>query len=204
MIIIGEMNVTLKKGSGEFYCPLCSTQRPYAHRRVKRFITLYFVPVLPIATVSEHLRCDKCRQQFPLAALRKRAEDYQHEQRLEFANDVRRVMVLTMIADGQVSPQELEVIRGTYRQLCGGELSEEELMHDIQQAKRARVDATQYARAIAARRNEQEKEWILRGAFLVASASGPLSPERLDQLKGLPAALQVSEDRFREIIAQSA
>jgi tellurite resistance protein len=64
------------------------------------------------------------------------------------------------------------------------------------------VNATQYARAIALRRNPEEREGILRGAFLVASATGTMSPERLDQVKELPAALNVSEERFREIIAQ--
>lgn len=204
MIIIGEMNLTLKKGVGQFFCPFCLEQRGYIQRRIKRFLTLYFVPVVPLATVSEHVRCDQCRQTFPLDALGKTKEFYARQRRLEFAGDVRRVMVLLMLADGQVEEVELAAIRRVYAQLSGEDISYEQLSHDVVQAQRARVDATQYARAVSLRRTEEEKEWILRGAFLVASASGPLSPQRLDQLKSLPAALNISEERFREVIAQTA
>jgi tellurite resistance protein len=204
MIIIGEMNLTLRKATGQFFCPLCNETRSFVHRRVKRFITLYFVPVLPIATVSEHIRCEHCKQVLPLESLNKSPADYQRERQLEFANDVRRVMVLTMLADGQVQPAEIAAVQNVYRRLCGDELSEQELRYDIEQAGRSKVNAAQYARAVSVRRNEEEKEWILRGAFLVASANGPLSPARLDVLKGLPAALNVSEERFRQVISESA
>jgi tellurite resistance protein len=81
-------------------------------------------------------------------------------------------------------------------------MTADELAKDVEQARRARVDAMQYARAITVRRNQEEREGILRAAFLVASATGTMSAERLDQVKGLPAALGISEERFREIIAQ--
>jgi len=202
MLIIGEMNLTLKKGTGHFYCPHCSDQRPYVHRRVKRFLTLYFIPVLPIATVGEHVRCEKCRLQYQTSAIGKTKEMYEQLQRVEFANDVRRVMVLTMLADGQVHEAELDVIVNVYRQLCGEVMTREQLSNDVEQARRSRSDAIQYAQAIRSRRNLDEREGILRGAFLVASATGTMSPQRLDQIKGLPAALYISEERFREIIAQ--
>jgi len=202
MIVIGHMNLTLKKGAGEFYCPTCLDQRPYTHRRTKRFITVYFIPVLPIATVGEHLRCEKCRQQFPVQALGKTKEQYEQTRRLEFANDVRRVMVVTMLADGLVQEVELAAISNTFRQLAGQEMTREQLANDVEQARRAKVDAKQFAKAVAQRRTASEREAILRGAFLVASAGGQLSPQRMEQIKSLPAALGVSEDRFREIVAQ--
>jgi hypothetical protein len=44
MILIGEMNITYTKGIGEFYCPTCEKEHPCQHKRVRRFLTIYFIP----------------------------------------------------------------------------------------------------------------------------------------------------------------
>jgi tellurite resistance protein len=204
MILIGEMNITYTKGIGEFYCPQCQSEHPCQHKRVRRFLTIYFVPLVPLDLVSEHLRCLGCRQNHPLHAMELRADDYEREQQREFATDVKRVMVLTMIADGVIEESEIETIQQFYRQLTDDELSREQILKEAEQAQRAGTTAAIYAQVIAGRRTEEEKTWIIRGAFGVATADGDLSDERLRQLKQLPVALGMSESRFREIIEESA
>jgi hypothetical protein len=204
VIIVGEMNLTLKKGSGEFYCPMCSGERPYVRKRIKRFLTVYFIPLIPLSTVSEHVQCQKCRQTFPLTATSLRPEDYQRAAAQQFADDVRRVMVLTMLADHEVQEEEISVIQRVYQQLTGRELTRAELDHDMLQARRSGVSAVTYARAIASRRSAEEKEWLIRGAFHVAAATGELSDRRMEQLKDLPTVLGVEPERFRQIVAESS
>jgi tellurite resistance protein len=203
LIIVGEMNLTFKKRSGEFYCPSCEQPRVYVQKRVKRFLTLYFIPLIPLDTVNEFVECQNCRGSFTADSLDMRPEDYQRAARRMMADDVRRVMVLTMLADDVAEPAEIDVIRSTYRQLAERELTDAELKRDLVQARQAKVTAATYAAAIASRRSPAEKDLILRSAFLVASATGDLSDERKEQLKQLPIALGVSEEHFRQIIAQT-
>lgn len=204
MIIIGEMNLTLKGKAGEFFCPRCAGQQAYAHKRVRRFLTLYFIPVIPLDTVSEHVQCQKCRQTFPVSALQQHEEDYRRVAVAQFADDVRRVMVLTMLADDRANPEELGVLARVYFQLAQRELTETEIQADIRQARAAKVEAATYAKAIASRRSAEEKDWILRGAFLIAAAQGDLPPARGEQLRKLLTALGVTEDRFRQIVEDAS
>lgn len=204
MILIGEMNITYTKATGEFYCPKCQKENPCQHKRVRRFLTLYFIPMVPLDLVSEHVRCLGCRENQPLASMALRAEDYAREKQRQFAADVKRVMVLTMLADGVIEDQEIEIIQRYYRQLGEEELSREQILHEAAQAERAQTAASIYASVIASRRTDEEKAWIIRGAFAVATADGELSDQRLAQLKQLPDVLGISEARFREIIEDAA
>jgi len=204
MILIGEMNLTYTKGVGEFYCPTCQKENPCQHKRVRRFLTIYFIPMIPLDLVSEHVRCLTCRENHPIAAMGLRAGDYERESQRQFAADVKRVMVLTMIADGVIEESEIETIQQFFRRLGEEELSREQILHEAAQAERAKTGASIYAQVISNRRTEEEKVWIVRGAFAVATADGNLSDERLAQLKQLPSALGISEARFREIIEEAA
>ncbi len=200
MIIIGEMNLTLKRAAGQFYCPHCTQPQSYVHKRVKRFLTIYFIPLIPLDTVSEHVECQKCRKTFALASLQLQEADYERMKVAQFADDVRRVMVLTMLADDRADEAEIGILRQVYRRLAHSDLSETDIQRDLQQARKARVDAATYCRAGAPRRPEEEKDGIVRGAFLISTANGELSPERLAQLKLIPTALGVPEERFRRIV----
>lgn len=204
MIIIGEMDLTFSAGSGTFYCPTCRASQAYAGKKVRRFITLYFIPVIPIQTVSEHIQCQACRGTFPPQVVQFTEQHYEEMARREFADDVRRVMVLTLLAGDRIDPQEIGVLRNVYWQLGRRELTDQEIERDIYLARKAQVSPASYARAIAQRRSVEEREWIVRGAFLVASATGELTPERLEQLKLLPVALHIPEERFRQIIEDAA
>ncbi|GIW91970.1 MAG: hypothetical protein KatS3mg110_4602 [Pirellulaceae bacterium] len=204
MIIIGEMDLTFTSGSGTFFCPTCRTSRAFVQKKVRRFLTLYFIPVIPLHVVSEQVICQGCRGKFPVEAVNFTEEMYRELARREFAEDVRRVMVLTMLADDQASPQEIGTLRSVYRQLAGRELSDEEIERDIFMARKTKVSAASYARTVANRRSMDEREWLVRAAFLVASAEGALTEERLQQLKLLPVALGIPEDRFRQIIEEAS
>ncbi len=204
MLIIGEIDLTFTSGTGTFFCPRCRSQRAYSQKKFRRFLTLYFIPLIPLHVVREQIVCQVCRGKYPLEASTLTEEMYREIQRREFAEDVRHVMVLTMLADDRVSPQELDVVRSIYRQLAGRDLSDAELQLEIDMGRTTRVSAATYARTVAHRRTAEEREWMVRAAFLVASAEGELSAERLVQLKLLPIALQISEERFRQIIEEAS
>jgi len=60
MIIWGWRTLTSTVFRGTFFCPDCAQQRPYSRRRMRRFFTLYFIPLFPTKTLGEYIECDAC------------------------------------------------------------------------------------------------------------------------------------------------
>ena len=61
LIIFGRRSVTGSMGTGSFDCPRCGPNMPYDHKRVRRFFTLYFIPLIPLGTVAEYIECGVCK-----------------------------------------------------------------------------------------------------------------------------------------------
>src|SRR5271157_4656853 len=64
MIIWGFRGKEIELSHGEFYCPACDDKRLYAHKRLAKYFTLYFIPLFQTENLSEYVECKTCRQQF--------------------------------------------------------------------------------------------------------------------------------------------
>ena len=64
MIIWGSMGRETPVSTGRFHCPQCNGQESYDHVRIQRFFTLYFIPLFPMATLGEFVRCVGCKMAF--------------------------------------------------------------------------------------------------------------------------------------------
>lgn len=64
MIIYGKKSREIDVASGQFHCPKCDDQRPYIHKQVARYFTLFFIPLFKIATLGEYVECQICRRAF--------------------------------------------------------------------------------------------------------------------------------------------
>ncbi|MEJ7731007.1 MAG: zinc-ribbon domain-containing protein, partial [Polyangiaceae bacterium] len=69
LIIWGTRTREKVFASGEFQCPTCQRQTPYTHKKLRRYFALYFIPIFPVATVSEWIDCAVCSGKFDLTAL---------------------------------------------------------------------------------------------------------------------------------------
>jgi hypothetical protein len=57
-------------GQGMFHCPRCGGDRQYRRRSGRRFLTLFFIPVIPLTRAGEHVQCTTCRARYHVGALR--------------------------------------------------------------------------------------------------------------------------------------
>lgn len=64
MIIYGTRGRESTIEQGAFNCPRCGMNRTYQHIQVKRWFTLYFIPIFPIGTVGDYVQCDSCSGTF--------------------------------------------------------------------------------------------------------------------------------------------
>lgn len=60
MIIYGYKHREIQLGTGHFHCSRCEVQRPYRHKKIVRYFTLFFIPLFPLGTISEYVECQVC------------------------------------------------------------------------------------------------------------------------------------------------
>ena len=70
MLIIFGIRVFYRTiAQGTFHCRRCGGDRPYRHRVGRRWFTLFFIPVIPLNKVGEHVQCATCRTRYATDAL---------------------------------------------------------------------------------------------------------------------------------------
>ena len=65
MLIIFGLRVFYRTiAQGIFYCRRCGGDRQYRKRSGRRWFTLFFLPVIPLNSVGEHVQCSTCRTRY--------------------------------------------------------------------------------------------------------------------------------------------
>ncbi len=77
MIIWGSTGKEKKIDTCEFFCPNCQEEAECSTIRVSRYFTLYFIPLFPMETLGEYIRCNDCRSEYSTAVLDLTREEYE-------------------------------------------------------------------------------------------------------------------------------
>ena len=64
LIILGLRVFYRTMAQGSFYCRRCGGDREYRHRAGRRWFTVFFLPVIPLNQVGEHVQCTTCRTRY--------------------------------------------------------------------------------------------------------------------------------------------
>jgi hypothetical protein len=71
LLIIWGIRVFFKTtGQGVFHCQRCGGDREYRRRSGRRFFTLFYIPVIPLNKVGEHVQCRTCRTRYHVDVLK--------------------------------------------------------------------------------------------------------------------------------------
>lgn len=205
MIIFGSRGITLNHSAGEFACPGCGGQpRDYARKTVRRFFTLYFIPLIPLDKVGEFVECRTCGHTFDVAVLDFDPEAQQEQLQSEFATNLRRTMILAAVLHGDASEPQVETIRDLCGKLgSGSEVpSRGELNREINLARKASSGVGNYVARFGDPLNEHGKEMVLKAVLAVVSAGVEIEEKEMRMLGEVAAALKMSPAHFRGILAE--
>jgi hypothetical protein len=64
LIIFGFRVFYRTIAQGTFHCRRCGGDRQYRHRSGRRYFTLFFLPVIPLNKVGDHVQCTTCRTRY--------------------------------------------------------------------------------------------------------------------------------------------
>jgi hypothetical protein len=69
LIIFGFRVFFHTTGEGVFHCQRCGGDRHYRLRSGRKFFTLFFIPVIPLTKVGEHVQCATCGTRYRVDVL---------------------------------------------------------------------------------------------------------------------------------------
>ncbi len=203
MIIFGTRGITTTPDRGEFLCPECGGQREYAHRRVRRFFTLYFIPVIPLDKVGEYIECAGCQGTFKEQVLdHQSGPDAAINVEAEFQQVIKRVMALMTLADGEVDAAEIETMASIFGQLTNRQVAPQVLEDEVTRARTEGRTVADYLRGVSPMLNDHGKEMILRAAYMVAASDGVFHEDEMSLLEESAKALQMTPAHLQGILAE--
>lgn len=201
LIIFGTRGVTYTKGQGTFFCPACG-ESEYRIRRVRRFFTLYFIPLIPLDLLGEYVECGSCRDSYKLAVLELAPGPSAAEFEAEFQVVTRRLMALMALADGVVTADEIETVREIYNDLAKKDWSSAEIAEEIEAARGDGRSVEDYTRSVIGSLNDRGKELALSAALMVAAADGEFHDQERELVGKIGEALEMTPAHVKGVISE--
>jgi hypothetical protein len=195
LIIWGLRVVYRTLGKGVFFCRRCGGDRTYRHRAGRRFITLFFIPLIPLTRTGQHVQCLSCKTRYVTEVLK-----------LPTTVDMQaavgagmRALVATMLNAGDpenpmARRRAVEAVRGTGER----EYDEEALTADLGQPAAA---ARSKISALGAQLQVEAREWYLAEAIRIALADGPLTGAERAAAEHLASVLGMTQAHAIGVIA---
>jgi tellurite resistance protein TerB len=190
VIIVGVRGRGATLGGGQFYCPRCQRDRPYTRTGIRRWFTLFFVPMFPISSISgARVCCDTCKGAFSDEVLALPSAEAFREL---LARAFQRCAVAILRAGDASSQLARSSARAAIDDIrAGSTLDDGELDQQLAEADPSQLAA--YASPVANRLSPSEAERFFGDCAKVALADGPLTPGERDALRLLGASLNLSE-----------
>lgn len=203
MILIGTMNLTGTRERGNFYCPGCALTQTYRLRARRPWLTLYFIPTIPIGNVELFVQCDQCRATWDPSVLEMDQRAHEALKEEQFRDEAIRAALLVVLADGFISEAEIEAVQRIASHLLEREVDREELGWLSSTAEQSGIQAGNYVLSVSRRWSTEQRTKALQAMFLAASAEGELGETRLNILARMREVLEMTEAEYQRAIEQA-
>ncbi len=200
MILIGTMNLTRTRESGQFYCPECRGTQGYRLRARRPFLTLYFIPVVPIGSPQVFVVCDGCRQHWDSSVLTLDQQQHEAVGEQRFRDEALRAAILVVLADGYMSEAEIEALQQVANGVLNRPTDRDELGEMCSNALANKVSAKNYVMTASRSWSQEQRGVSLQAMFLAASAEGKLEGARIEMLAQMRDILELTEREYQSAI----
>lgn len=200
MILIGTMNLTRTRQTGQFYCPSCACSQEYRLRSRRPFLTLYFIPVVPIGSAEMFVYCTGCREKWDPTVLELDQREHEAIQTEQFRDEALRSAILIVLEDGDISESEIDALQRIAFRLFDRQLDRDELGELCSIAQQNKIVARNYALTVSKRWSETQKSEALGAMFLAATAEGKMEQPQMNVLTEMQAILNLTEQEYQQAI----
>jgi len=202
MIIFGTRGVKSTMEKGEFDCPQCEANRAYKHKKVTRFFTLYFIPIIPLGRLGDFVECQTCKGTFISKVLEYNESPGADAFLAEYEKAMKHSMVLMMLADGEIDENEMLVVQKIVNKFGHNDVTLDQLEAYVQQVQRNPQDVSTYLKGVAPSLNEHGKETIIKCALSVAAADGNIDDSEMLLVKEMAMTMEMSAFHLKSIFSK--
>lgn len=203
MIIFGTRGITTTPSRGAFFCPSCNTEADYELKRVRRFFTLYFLPVIPMDKLGDYVKCTRCQGEFNTQVLAYDALKYQEEAKQDYSLALRVLAAKVLVQNNWTNPDQIARAVSIFRYETQMGLDEQELSELVQIAKEKGV-LIEHALHQLPELTDQARETLIRLAAEIARMGNGQIPEpSLDLISKLAMDLGMSPAHLRGVLHHS-
>lgn len=189
MIIWGTRTMDGHKGEGNFNCPRCGPGKPFTHKSVNRWFTLYFIPIIPMGSVGEYIECRECAGTFDTQVLSHNpaAED------AELKASIRRIMALFLLESGRAHRDWIQRLVTLMYETLNETCAEHQVHEDIRMAQAAGANVASFAPIALKDLSSAGKVEVVKLAIRLCGGGHQVSYndraviDRLGQAIGVPA-----------------
>jgi hypothetical protein len=196
MIVFGWRTWARSIAHGTFFCPHCGADREYAHKRARRWFTLFFIPVIPLNVIGEYIQCGTCTKTFKPTVLDALTTAQVQE---TLFRAVRKAVTVLVRQVG--SPGAAATAVGVLSSYAGRPWTDDELTADVQHLDTSDLSAD--LATLASVSNEQGKERILEACVRVAATGGVIDSQARVTLDHIAAGLLMTAAHARGVIDQA-
>lgn len=200
MILIGTMNLTRTRETGQFYCPTCACNQEYRLRARRPFLTLYFIPVVPIGAAELFVHCSGCRDKWDPSVLQMDQREHEAIQMEQFRDEALRAAILVVLEDGAMTEGEISALERIAYRLFDRIMNRDELGELCSIAEHNKIRARNYVMTVSRRWSESQKSEALQAMFLAATAEGKMEGPQVKVLADMRDLLELTEQEYEQAI----
>lgn len=188
MLIIWGLRVIYRTlGRGIFFCRRCGGDREYRHRAGRRYVTVFFVPLIPLALTGAHVQCLTCKTRYVTEVLKLPTTV---EMQVALVAGM-RAMVAVMLRAGDpgnslARRRALDAVTGA------GDHGYDDAALEADLSEPAEAGRPAIA-ALGSQLQVEAREWCLAEVIRIAMADGPLTGAQRAAAEHLAAALGMTQ-----------
>ncbi len=209
MIIFGTRGIKSKIKSGNFICPQCETDRKYDHKKVTKFFTLYFIPLIPLGSAGEYVECKTCKGTFIPRVLNYQRTQSQNQQQQqdqflsEYEKAMKHSLVLMMLADGEIDDREMVVVLMVINKFGHNDITMEQLENYVAETQRNPQNVSTYLKKVGPMLNEHGKQMLIKCGLAVAGADGVIDDSEISVLYEMGLAMEMKKSEVKTLLEEA-
>lgn len=195
MVFLGFRFHFRTTGSGKLHCQRCGGDREYLTKVGWRWLHLFFIPVLPVDRIAEHVQCTSCGTRYRTEVLTLPTSS----QMLLALPAATRAAVVAMVRAGEQGGGARASAIDAIRNAGLPEYDEANLAADL--AADGQEDYLAEALAVlAVQLRMPAHEWFLADVVRVGLADGQLSPDQRHAARKIAACLGMTAAQAHGVI----
>ena len=196
LVIFGFRGVGQTIGKGEFHCPQCAQVVPYSHTNIRRFFTLFFIPIIPAGDLGEYIQCARCQNTYTVAVLS--APPVALVNATVISRSLRQILACVASADGDVNDVEADLAVRLIQGSTDGRYTRDWFSQDVVDFNVAELLASM--RSLARAITDEGKEHMVGLAAQLAVCDGEMNQAERDLINSIAEHLGVLPARVTELM----